>query len=231
MKTNILIQGDCLEKLKDIPDGSVDLVVTSPPYDNIQGAGYAMGSKDILFLKLYSEFLSSVLDEIYRVLKPTGQFYLNIKSGTVKKTLITPHWIEFLESFRRFKFKSYIIWKYSGSFDSTKSRFHLDYEVIYHLSKTDNITIYHEEGEHDPLTSVWNIPHHIKDRVHPTQYPEALAEKMIKRGSKIGDVVLDPFTGSGTTLVVAKKLDRKYMGIEINPKYINIIKERLENEV
>ena len=52
MKLNIIIQGDCLEKLKDIPDNSVDLIITSPPYDNIEGAGYSMGSKDILFLKL-----------------------------------------------------------------------------------------------------------------------------------------------------------------------------------
>jgi DNA modification methylase len=226
---NEVILGDCLEKIKDIPDNSIDLIITSPPYDNIENAGYAMKGKDILFLKLYSDFLDKFFNEIYRVLKPTGQFYFNIKSGTSKKTLITPHWIESLESFRQFKFKSYIIWKYSGSFDSTKARFHLDYEIIYHLSKTDDITIYYEDGEHDPLTSVWNIPHNIpKDqRVHPTQYPEALAEKMIKRGSKEGDVVLDPFAGSGTSLVVAKRLGRKYIGIEINPTHYEGIKERL----
>jgi DNA modification methylase len=82
------------------------------------------------------------------------------------------------------------------------------------------------------LTSVWNIPHSIpKDqRVHPTQYPEALAEKMIKRGSKEGDVVLDPFAGSGTSLVVAKRLGRKYIGIEINPTHYEGIKERLKHE-
>ena len=229
---NEVILGDCLEKIKDIPDNSIDLIITSPPYDNIENAGYSMKNKDILFLKLYSDFLDKFFNEIYRVLKPTGQFYFNIKSGTSKKTLITPHWIERLESFQQFKFKSYIIWKYSGSFDSTKARFHLDYEVIYHLSKTDDITIYYEDGEHDPLTSVWNIPHNIpKDqRVHPTQYPEALAEKMIKRGSKEGDVVLDPFAGSGTSLVVAKRLGRKYIGIEINPTHYEGIKERLKHE-
>jgi len=229
---NEIILGDCLEKIKDIPDNSIDLVVTSPPYDNIENAGYAMKGKDILFLKLYSDFLDVFFNEIHRVLKPTGQVFFNIKSGTSKKTLITPHWIERLGSFQQFKFKSYIIWKYSGSFDSTKARFHLDYEVIYHLSKTDDITIYYEKDEHDPLTSVWNIPHSIpKDqRVHPTQYPEALAEKMIKRGSKEGDVVLDPFSGSGTSLVVAKRLGRKYIGFEINPTHYEGIKRRLNNE-
>ena len=224
---NEVIEGDCVEKLKDLPDNSVDLVVTSPPYDNIEGSGYSKGKKDILFLKLYSDFFDGVLNEIYRVLKPTGQLYLNLKSGTINKTLVTPHWIEFLESFKQFKLKSYIIWKYSGSFDSTKVRFHLDYEIIYHLSKTDDITINYESDEKDPLTSVWYIPHFITNRLHPVQMPEALAEKIIKRGSKEGDLVLDVFAGSGTSLVVAKKLNRNFIGIEINPEHINTIKKRL----
>ena len=224
---NEVIEGDCVEKLKDLPDNSVDLVITSPPYDNIEGSGYSKGKKDVLFLKLYSDFFDGVLNEIYRVLKPTGQLYLNLKSGTINKTLVTPHWIEFLESFKQFKLKSYIIWKYSGSFDSTKVRFHLDYEIIYHLSKTDDITINYESDEKDPLTSVWYIPHFITNRLHPVQMPEALAEKIIKRGSKEGDLVLDVFAGSGTSLVVAKKLNRNFIGIEINPEHINTIKKRL----
>ena len=226
---NEIIQGDCVEKLKDLPDDSVDLVVTSPPYDNIEGSGYSKGKKDVLFLKLYSDFFDSVLNEIYRVLKPTGQFYLNLKSGTINKTLVTPHWIEFLESFKQFKLKSYIIWKYSGSFDSTKVRFHLDYEIIYHLSKTDDISINYEADEKDPLTSVWYVPHYITNRLHPVQMPEALAEKIIKRGSKEGDLVLDVFAGSGTSLVCAKRLNRKYLGFEINHDYVKTINERLGN--
>ena len=224
---NDVILGDCLEEIKKLDDNSIDLIVTSPPYDNIEGAGYSKGMKDILFLKLYSEFFGSILSECYRVLKPTGQFYLNLKSGTINKTLITPHWIEFLPQFKQFKLKSYIIWKYSGSFDSTKKRFHLDYEIIYHLSKTDDIEINYEKDEKDPLTSVWYIPHFIKDRLHPVQMPEALAEKIIKRGSKPGDLVLDIFAGSGTSLVVAKRLDRAYLGFEINPTHYDTIIKRL----
>lgn len=227
LRMNEIIEGDCLEKIKNIPDNSIDLIITSPPYDNIEGSGYSKGNKDVLFLKLYSEFFDKVLSEVYRVMKPTGQFYLNLKSGTINKTLVTPHWIEFLESFKKFKLKSYIIWKYSGSFDSTKIRFHLDYEVIYHMSKTDDISINYEVGEEDPLTSVWYIPHFIKERLHPVQMPEAVAEKIIKRGSKSGEVVLDMFAGSGTSLVVAKKLNRKYIGFEINPDHVKTIIGRL----
>ena len=224
---NKVIEGDSLNKIKELPDNSVDLVITSPPYDNIEGSGYSKGKKDVLFLKLYSDFFNGILNEIHRVLKPTGQFYLNLKSGTINKTLVTPHWIEFLDSFKKFKLKSYIIWKYSGSFDSTKVRFHLDYEIIYHLSKTDDITINYEEDEKDPLTSVWYIPHFISNRLHPVQMPEALAEKIIKRGSKEGDLVLDVFAGSGPSLVCAKKLKRNYLGYEINPEYVEIINKRL----
>ena len=223
----MIINGDCLEEIKKLDDNSVDLIITSPPYDNIEGAGYGKNTKDVLFLKLYSDFFGKVLSECYRVLKPTGQFYLNLKSGTINKTLVTPHWIEFLPEFKQFKLKSYIIWKYSGSFDSTKVRFHLDYEIIYHLSKGD-ITIYYDEDEHDPLTSVWNIPHYISDRLHPVQMPEALAERIIKRGSKPGDLVLDIFAGSGTSLVVAKRLGRKFIGYEINPDHYNNALQRLK---
>ena len=223
----MIVNGDCLEEIKKLEDNSVDLIITSPPYDNIEGAGYSKGMKDVLFLKLYSEFFGKVLSECHRVLKPTGQFYLNLKSGTINKTLVTPHWIEFLPEFKEFKLKSYIIWKYSGSFDSTKVRFHLDYEIIYHLSKGD-ITIYYDENEHDPLTSIWNIPHYISDRLHPVQMPEALAERIIKRGSKPGDLVLDIFAGSGTSLVVAKRLNRKFIGYEINPEHYNNAIQRLK---
>ena len=219
--------GDCVEKMQQIKDNSIDLVVTSPPYDNIEGSGYSKGNKDVLFLKLYSDFFDKVLNEIFRILKPSGQFYLNLKSGTINKSLVTPHWIEFMESFKKFKLKSYIIWKYAGSFDSTKIRFHLDYEIIYHLSKTDDIKINYDKTEKDPLTSVWYIPHFIKKRLHPVQMPIAVASKIIKRGSKKGDIVLDPFAGRATTIIAASRLQREFLGIEINPKYVEIIKNRL----
>ena len=132
---------DCLKVLPTIPGHSVDLIITSPPYEDISGAGYTSYSRDILFLKLYSDFINNVFNQYYRILKSNGQIFFNIKSKTMNKSLKTPHWIEFTESFQQFMFKSYIIWKYSGSFDSTKSRFHLDYEIIYHLSKGNDIHI------------------------------------------------------------------------------------------
>ena len=105
MKSKIL-QGDCLDVMKELDDNSVDLIITSPPYEDIHGAGYSAQRKDILFLKLYSEFLEQVFLEYERVLKPNGQIFFNIKSKTFNKMLSTPHWIEFTEGFKKLNFKS-----------------------------------------------------------------------------------------------------------------------------
>lgn len=224
-----LVYGDSRDQLPKIPSDSIDLIITSPTYEDISGAGYTSNSKDVLFLKLYSEFIDKTFDEYYRILKPTGQIFFNIKSKTHNKSLRTPHWLEFLESFQKFKLKSYIIWKYSGSFDSTSSRFHLDYEIIYHLSKTDDIYLNEKCGIKDPLTSVWYIPHNISkdERVHPTQMPKAIVERILNIASRPNDLVLDNFMGSGTTGLVCKEMNRNFIGIELNPENYNISRNRL----
>jgi hypothetical protein len=225
-----LKQGDCLDVMKTIEENSVDLIITSPPYEDIAGAGYGAKSKDILFLKLYSDFLDKVFDEYYRILKPNGQIFCNIKSKTLNKTIKTPHWLEFTEGFQKFNFKSFIIWKYSGSFDSTNSRFHLDYEIIYHLSKGNDIYLNEDCGIHDPLSSVWYVPHNISksERLHPTQMPLALAERILAVSSKENDVVLDNFMGSGTTGVASINKKLNFIGIELNENNFKISKNRIE---
>jgi site-specific DNA-methyltransferase (adenine-specific) len=226
-----LMNGDCSELMKELPENSVDLIITSPPYEDIAGAGYTAKSKDVLFLKLYSEFLDKVFNEYYRVLKPNGQIFFNIKSKTLNKAIRTPHWIEFTEGFQKFNYKSFIIWKYAGSFDSTKARFHLDYEIIYHLSKGDDIYLNEDCGIHDALSSVWYVPHNISkaERLHPTQMPLALVERILKVASKPGDVVLDSFMGSGTTGVGCKNAGLDFIGIELNANNYDISNNRINN--
>jgi site-specific DNA-methyltransferase (adenine-specific) len=224
-----MINDDCLNVLPTLADQSIDLIITSPPYEDIAGAGYTASNKDVLFLKLYSEFLDKVFKEYKRILKPNGQLFFNIKSKTLKKTLRTPHWIEFTNGFQSLIFKSYIIWKYAGSFDSTKSRFHLDYEIIYHLSKGNDIYLNQDSKYHDPLSSVWYVPHNIKkeDRVHPTQMPLTLADRILDLTARSGDTVLDNFMGSGTTGIAAKKRNLEFIGIELNKDYYKIAKQRV----
>ena len=226
-----LYNDDCLKVLPTIPENSVDLIITSPPYEDISGAGYTSDSKDVLFLKLYSEFIDNVFNEYHRVLKENGQIFFNIKSKTFNKSLRSPHLIEFTSGFQKFIFKSYIIWKYAGSFDSTKSRFHLDYEIVYHLSKGNNIHINDNIDLHDPLSSVWYIPHNIpkNERVHPTQMPIAVVDHILKIVGVSGNTVLDNFMGSGTTGVSCKKNNINFIGIELNPKNFEIAKNRIES--
>jgi DNA modification methylase len=134
-----------------------------------------------------------------------------------------------LESFQKFKLKSYIIWKYAGSFDSTNKRFHLDYEVIYHLAKTDDIYLNEDCGIKDALSSVWYVPHNIpkSERIHPTQMPEALVERILKVASKGGELVYDSFMGSGTTAKVCNKFNLNWIGSELNPENVELANKRL----
>lgn len=228
METNKIYQGDCLELMKELEDNSIDLILTSPPYEDFNGAGYNGQTKDILFLKIYSEFFDKFMKEVFRILKLNGQFYLNLKNKTLKKKLLTPHWIEFTEGFRLFDFKSFIIWKYAGSFDSTFKRFHNDYEIIYHLSKGDDLILNSDFIEKDGLTSIWYIPHFIKERLHPVQMPEKVAERIVLHSSNPNQIVLDIFAGSGTTAVACKQLNRNFIGFEINPEYCKIANKRIE---
>ena len=224
---NKLLNGDCLKIMKELKPNSIDCIITSPPYEDLTGAGYSKKSKDALFLKLYYEFLDSLFLSYDKILKDNGQIFFNIKSKTSNMTLKTPHWIEFTEGFQKFKLKSYIIWKYAGSFDSTKKRFHLDFEIIYHLAKSDDIFLNHKSGIHDPFSSVWYIDHHISDRLHPTQMPIKVAERILNLATKEKDQVLDSFMGSGTTGAVCKKLNRDFIGIELDENYFNIAKNRI----
>lgn len=224
-----LIFGDSRIELPKIPKESIDLIITSPTYEDIGGAGYKAKTKDRLFPTLYHEFLTQTFEEYFRILKPTGQIYFNVKSKTFNKEISTPHWIEFLEPVQKFKLKS-LCWKYAGSFDSTDKRYHLDYEEIYHLSKTDDIYLNEKCGIEDPLTSVWYIPHNIpkNERLHPTQMPKKVVERILKVASKEGDVVLDNFMGVGTTGLVCKEMKRDFIGIELDPDNYHKAVERLQ---
>lgn len=228
IELNKIYNEDCLETLARMPDNFVDLIITSPTYEDVSGAGYSAKSKDVLFLKLYSDFLEKLFSEYGRVLSDRGQIYFNIKSKTFNKTLRTPHWIEFLNSFQQLKIKSYIIWKYSGSFDSTNKRFHLDYEIIYHLSKTDNIYLNEKCGIKDALSSVWYIPHNIPiiDRIHPTQKPIKLYDWLLINYAKEGDKFLDTHLGSGSSRIAAYKHKLNFVGFEIDKDYFDAQERR-----
>lgn len=251
------IFGHTSEKMSELPDKSVSLMVTSPPYniDISYGNKWENGRlktskgkkyKDDLTEERYREMLCSVFEETKRVLKDDGQIWVNIKNRYVDGNIIPPFWI--LDFFQDMYLKNVIIWNFDWG-GSTSKRFCSRYEYVFFFTKKKEDYTFNLEDVKIPAlnyrpdryksqlknpTDVWRISlvsgNSIERTEHPAQYPEELIERIIKVGTQVGDLVLDPFMGSGTTAVVAKRLGRKYVGYEIEQEYLDIAKKRLENE-
>ncbi|MTG99115.1 site-specific DNA-methyltransferase [Myroides sp. BIT-d1] len=244
------------EKMSEIPDKSVDLMVTSPPYNiNIDyGNKWVQGRKieakgkkykDDLAEEQYREMLSNVIDETKRVLKDNGQIWINIKNRYDKGNIIPPFWI--MEYFQDMYLKNIVIWNFDWG-GSTSKRFCSRYEYVFFFTKKNEDYVFNLEDVKIPAlnyrpdryksqlknpSDVWKISlvsGNSPERTdHPAQYPEELIERIIKTGSNEGDLILDPFMGSGTTAVVSKKLKRNYVGYETEPSYIEIANNRLKD--
>jgi DNA modification methylase len=245
------------ENMKDIPNESVDLMVTSPPYNidikygnkwkdrkvvESKGKKY----KDSLSEDEYKKILENVINETYRVLKPNGSVFFNMKNRIQKNVLVPPFFI--LDFFEKMYLKNIIIWNFDWG-GSTNKRFSSRYEYIFFFTKNKKEWVFNLDDISIPSVNfrpdryktqlknpsdVWNIPMvsgSFSERTeHPAQYPEKLIERVIKAASNVGDLVLDPFLGSGTTAVVAKRFKRNFVGYEINKEYVDIAKKRLKNE-
>lgn len=242
------------ENMREIPDESVDLVVCSPPYNidinygNNTSKGKITNSKGIKYddnmtESNYKEMLNNVFSECRRVLSKKGQAWINIKNRYSDGEIYPPFWI--LQMFPDMYLKNLIIWNFDWG-GSTNIRFAPRYEFVFWFTKNkeeytfnlDSVKIpalnYRPDRYKSQLknpTDVWRISMvsgNFDERTsHPAQYPEELIERIILVGTNKGDTVLDPFMGSGTTAVVAKKLGRNYVGYELVQEYIEISEERL----
>ena len=245
------------EDMSEVETGSVDLIVTSPPYNiDIQyGNKWKNGKpiiskgekyKDNLSESDYLNLLQLIFNECERVLKDNGSFYLNMKSRMVDESLIPPFWV--LDILEGFYLKNIIIWNFDWG-GSTNKRFSSRYEFVMFFTKNkkkwkfnlDDVKIpslnYRPDrykSQYKNPTDVWKIPmvsgNSPERTSHPAQFPEKLIERIIKASSDSGDLVLDPFIGSGTTAVVAKKLNRNFIGYDTNQDYIKEAQKRLDNE-
>ncbi|MHA1792128.1 MAG: DNA-methyltransferase [Promethearchaeota archaeon] len=254
-----LIHGDCLKGLVQIEDDSVQLVITSPPYNiNLKARNnYTPNYFDSRDENEYRKNIGKVMKELYRILKPRGAIWVNMKSrwldaslktvSPLKGSLEPPTW---LLNFTRGKLflKNLVIWNYDINSDTKNNKFHPRYEFFFWFVKDpreydfylDRIRIppKTKDKRNNPLganpTDVWYFPlvkGNSKERCnHPAQYPEVMIQRIILACSNEGDLVLDPFVGSGTTLVVAARLKRSGIGFEIEEKYVNVAKERLLRE-
>lgn len=244
------------EVMSEIPDKSVSLMVTSPPYNiNIQYGhkwenGRQIKSKGVKYAdnleeSAYREMLTKVISETKRVLKDDGQIWFNIKNRYNNGEIIPPFWI--MDLFEGLYLKNIIIWNFDWG-GATSKRFCSRYEYVFFFTKNKDKYIFNLDEVKIPAlnyrpdryksqlknpTDVWKISMvsgNSPERTnHPAQYPEELIERIIRVGTNPGDLVLDPFMGSGTTAVVAKKLGRKYVGYELEKEYIKITEDRLSD--
>jgi len=241
---NQIVQGDCLEVMKRIPDNSVDMTFCDPPY-NLK-KNYTRYSDD----KALSEYLNwskKWLHEMVRITKPTGSiFVINIPK------LLT-YFAQYLNE--EAYFKHWIAWNEMAS-PLGKTLLPNHYGILWYV-KSEDVKFYDIRSPHprcrtckelladyggkkdlihpfgtlasDVWTDIHRIRHSTRRDEHPCQLPIHLVERLILMTTDPEtDVVLDPMIGTGTTAVAAKRLGRKYVGIEIDPKYVEISRDNVE---
>jgi len=220
-----IIQGDCLEVMKDIPDKSIDMVLTSPPYNlgntHHTGAKRHKAYDDNLPEKEYQEWQIAVLNECYRVLKDDGSLIYNHKNRIKDGVQITPYeWL--LKT--SFIIKQELVW-FNRSQNFDKIRFYPMTERFYWLAKSSKTKLFNAINHHDLFgKEEWKAVG--TKGGHTRVFPEKMVEDFLKCFPSAG-IILDPFAGSGTTGVACKKLNRNFILIEKEPEYVEIIKKRL----
>lgn len=233
--TNQIICGDAVEVMSKIPDASVDLVVTSPPYNLKNSTGNGMkdgrGGKwanaalqngythhnDHMPHDEYVTWQRNCLTEMLRLVKDTGAIFYNHK-WRVQNGLLQDR----QDIIEGFPVRQIIIWRRKGGINFNPGYFLPTYEVIYLIAKK-NFKLAEKANAHG---DVWEFGQEMKNP-HPAPYPVQLIERII--GSTTAELVLDPFMGSGTTAIAAKNLERNYIGIEISPEYCQLALERIKS--
>lgn len=225
-----------------IPDNSVALAFTSPPYNVGKDYDYDMT------LDEYLDLIKRVGQDVHRVLKPGGRYVINIANLGRKPYIPLHSYFYQIHSQLGFLPMGEIIWQKGkgasgscawGSWKSAKSprlRDLHEYLLVFAkqgFSRPDKgeSDISSEEFMESTL-SIWQVqPESAKKVGHPAPFPVELAKRVIKLYSYVDDVILDPFMGSGTTCVAAKENGRHYVGFDISPEYCQIAKERIAKVV
>ena len=236
----MLYNADCIEILKTLKPNSIDLIFADPPYF-LSNGGKSIHSGKIVSVNKgdwddkskydnHLQFTKEWLQQSFRVLKYGGSIWI---SGTVHNIFDVKNYLDEIG----FKIINIVVWHKSDPPPLIyKNKFKFSYELIIWAKKDGKHTFNYKDMfavDDEEMQDVWTIPavgmSEKKFGYHPTQKPEALLERIIKACSNEGDIVLDPFSGSGTTCYVAKKLNRKYIGIEKNKEFFNISKRRIDS--
>jgi len=229
-----LILDDCLTAMKEIEEESVDLIFADPPY-NVSGENNLtvhsgkptkLDKGDWDKIDNLHEFNLQWISECVRILKPNGTIWI---SGTLHNH---PSIGMALKELGLWIINDVIWYKPNATPLLSRNRFVPSTEVIWVAAKSKKYYFDYELAKKmnkgKQMRNLWEINAKKHVTPHPTEKPEELLERIILIGSKEGDTVLDPFMGSGTTGVVAKRYNRNFIGIEINPQYFEWAKKRIE---
>lgn len=232
---NDILLGDTVEVLKQLPSDSIDLGVTSPPYNKgeknkgwlVKNVKYN-SANDCLKEEYYQQNQIEVLNELYRIIKPGGSFFYNHKTRWDKGKMFHPvMWLQKTS----WTIRQEIIWDRMIAANIRGWRFWQVDERIYWLYKPINNNKIGKEllSKHSLLTSIWRFPPE-RNNPHPAPFPLELPTRVIHSlMNEENGIVIDPYCGSGTTLVAAKLLGKDYVGIDISEDYIAFAKNRLDN--
>jgi len=241
---NKITQGDSIEIMKQIRENEIDMTFADPPYNLQKSYEYYADDKEV---REYLDWCKQWLHEMVRITKPTGSiFVINIPKWLT-------HYACYLNEMAHFK--HWISWNAMGV-PLGKTLLPNHYGILWYV-KSQNFKFYDIRSPHprcrvcnelladyggkkdlihpygtlvsDVWTDVHRIRHNKRRDEHPCQLPEHLLERLILMSTDEGDMVLDPFVGTGTTAIAAKRLGRRYIGIDIDPKYVEISRKKLEN--
>ena len=227
---NRIVVGDCVKLMKYLPDESVDLLLTDPPYDvdygkkslELERLGKAR-IKQVKRDKTYKEFsrldYNQLAREWFRILKPDTHAYVFCGDKQIKL------WDDALTK-AGFKFRNYMVWvKNSQTFDMT---FGLKY-----CYKTEICMFFNKGVKKLNRLGLNNVLKYdtLNELKHPTQKPVGMFKDLILNSSNPGDLVLDCFMGSGTTALASRACNRNYIGFEISDEYVKISYDRLKQQV
>jgi site-specific DNA-methyltransferase (adenine-specific) len=222
--------GDCLTELKKIESNTIDLVVTSPPYNkNYWLRNRNQKGKRIITYDTFSDTLEpqeyvrtqkEILDELVRIIKPTGSIFYNHIDILHKHNTIHPSYVY------DYNVKQVIVWDRGNTPKLDKSYFLPTTEWIFWIKKSWDSIPYFNKSLATHKKSIWRI-NKEKNNPHPAPFPEELVDNIVKSCCPEGGLILDCYNGSGTSAVVANNNNMDYIGIDISEQYIQMTKDRL----
>lgn len=239
MMIDTIIQGDCEEILRDMPKDSVDIVITSPPYNQIgttrsRAKGWSTSAgmykwnawhntvregrayDDDIPEKEYQKWMTRIFTSC--MVNAKGLVWVNHKTRYRNGEAIHPL------SFLPFPLWSEVVWSRNGSMALNCKRFAPSHEFIYGFGRP-----HYWDDASNTLLSVWQIAASA-DADHPCSFPLTIPERLIIASCPPGGIVLDPFCGVGKTAIAAIRTGRRYIGIDISPEYCDITRERIRIE-